>query len=245
MLALGVFRTALAVAKAGWMVLPIVALALLLVALVSERAPPQEARRRRMRHWTRSDSARLGADGIALGESDFIPYREIASVRREGDLLVLEAGRPEPVVLSVPLDDLLRAEELIDSGRQSRARVATDAPDGDLETLLRQGSESNVAWRARIDTLRAGGGYRVAEVDRAGLWRIAQDTSADASARVAACTLLARVAGENERATIAIVRSETAHPEVRLALHALASDTDDRLCDGDELRSEPRSRLPQ
>jgi hypothetical protein len=102
--------------KLGLMMLPVLAL-LAIAAVISERTRPPEARPSRLPHWQRREPARLGVDGIALGVGDFVRYAEIVALSREGDLLIVEAGRPEPIVLAVVPGDLMRAEERIESGR--------------------------------------------------------------------------------------------------------------------------------
>ncbi len=191
-----------------------------------------------VRRWRRSEAARLGVDGIAFGAADFVRYREIVSVSREGGYLVLEVGRPGPLVLAVAPDDWIRAEEAVERGRQAHPRVPVE---DELEAILRRGSESEDDWRAHIDALRDGAAYRTADLPRAGLLRVVRDVDADVSAREAACILLAREAEPQERAALRAIRTETAHPRLRVALEAI--DESDALC---EVTDEPRppSRYP-
>jgi hypothetical protein len=178
----------------------------------------QQRSRDNPRQWRRSEPARLGADGIALGEDDFVRYQDIVAIEREGDRLVLDVGRSAPLVLALSPADRMPAEAAIDRGRHRGLRVAEDTA---LETLLRRGSEGDPEWRARIDALRVRVAYRTADLDRARLWRVAEDVAADPSARVAACSLLGHVVEPQERASLASMRANTAHPSLRVALEAL------------------------
>jgi hypothetical protein len=213
------FGFALAVSRRG-----LVGLIFTVVAVIATMAllyPRQRKARHNHRRWKRSEPARLGADGIALGEDDFVRYREIAALNRVGDRLLLDVGRSDPLVLAISPDDWMNAEAAIERGRQGRLRVAADTA---LEAMLRRGSESEAAWHARIDTLRTRVAYRTVELDRPSLWLVAQDVDADASARVAACTLLSRVVEPKERAAILSMRADTAHPGLRVALEAMETE---------------------
>jgi len=186
--------------------------------------PQQRRARHNPRRWRRSESARLGADGIALGEEDFVRYQDIVSQDRVGDHLVLDVGRSDPLVLVLSPADWADAEGAIDRGRHG-PRVAVDT---ELEAMLRRGSERDPEWRARIDQLRVRVAYRTAELDRSSLWRVAEDVAADPSARVAACGLLAPIADPKEHQALLSMRANTAHPGVRDALEVLETDEEAR-----------------
>jgi hypothetical protein len=183
----------------------------------------REQERSPWRHWRGTMGALMGADGIAFG-GGFLRYGEIERVEPLEDRFVLHVGRPDPVVIIVPLRSWEKARVLIEEGRHARTRV--DA--GEVEALLRRGEETDAAWSARIDALRVGGSaYRATTPERSRLWRVAQDAGADPFARVAACTLLECASHPEERTAIAAIRSETAHPALRRALDALDTASDD------------------
>jgi hypothetical protein len=176
-----------------------------------------EARHDFGRRWRRSLPARLGVDGIALGEGDFVRYQEIVGLEWTGDRLLLNVGGPDPLVLEISPTYHIVAREMIERGRQARLRISTD----ELEAVLRRGDESEQAWRSRVGVLDDGAGYRVAGLNRERLWRIAADAGADPSARVAAFELLGRALDVEKRRELAAMRAETAHPELCAAFDVL------------------------
>jgi hypothetical protein len=215
------FVFALVASRGGAMGL--ISVVIFLIVTMAILYPQQRKARQNHRRWKRSEPALLGADGIALGENDFVRYQEIVGLDRAGDRLLLDVGRSEPLVLAISPDDWMNAEAAIERGRRRRPRVAVDSA---VEAVLRRGDESEPAWLARIDALRTRVAYRTVELDRSSLWLVAQDMDADASARVAACALLPRVVEPHERDAIRSMRTDTAHRGLRLALEALEADAE-------------------
>ena len=100
-------------------------------------------------------------------------------------------------------------------------------------TFLRRGASSVREWLARLDTMAAaiahaatGGGYRdgtpLAEDD---LWKVLDDTDADADARAGAARVLVRVAPERARPRIAQIL-DTVHDEGARTRIRVAADTE-------------------
>jgi hypothetical protein len=185
--------------------------------LVNARSMKEDARRRSWRHRRRSRPARLGEDGIALGDDEFVRWDAVASSERQDGLLVLHAGRAEAIVLSIEPNDWLETEGLLERGRSS---AGGSRRDDDLEGTLRQGTSAEAPWLARIGALGECGSYRVPGVDRARLWTLALDAYADPSARRAACMLLKHAHDDDERRTLRASLAVTAHPRVRAAMAA-------------------------
>jgi hypothetical protein len=197
----------------------VILLVIILLVIMTFLYPQQRRATNRPRGWRRSEHARLGADGIALGDDDFVRYQDIVALESSGDRLVLDVGRSDPVVLALSPADRAAAEAAIDRGRHPGLRVAVD--DAALETTLRRGNEGEAEWRARIDALRVRVAYRTVDLDRSSLWRVAEDVAADPSARVAACGLLSRVVDPKEHETLLSMHANTAHPGLRDALEAM------------------------
>lgn len=189
------------------------ALALTLWAM-NRRRPRESAAVRAVRRLRRSEPARIGFDGVAFGDGGFVGYSEIGGIEEVDDRLVLSVKGRDPVVLIVPLQDWLRAADVLERGLQLKRE------DSDLETerVLRRGNEAEAVWMERTAALRTDHGYRLAAVDRSRLWKVLRDDHADPTARIAACTLLMPDRNTSEAASLCELRRSTAHPRLRDAL---------------------------
>jgi hypothetical protein len=91
------------------------------------------------------------------------------------------------------------------------------------EAVLARGARAGAEWSRHLQTLlRADEGYRVAAMPEETLWRIAEGTAAEPSARVGALVALRARLDEGARARLQGLAERTAQRDLRAALEAAA-----------------------
>lgn len=195
-------------------------------------------------------------------------FAQLAGARAEGDDLVLDlraaAQDPgaHPVAVRVPFGrrraERDAARRVVDAAiARARADVGAprargDAVDGASEALARDllaptPSESEGAWRARLDAMGAslGGGYRSVPLEREAVWRVAEDPDARPELRGAAARVLLRAEpADATRARVeALVASTRLAPDrARLRVAAGLAEDDEAAAEGDASDERRRAR---
>ncbi|MGE0788160.1 MAG: PH domain-containing protein [Sandaracinaceae bacterium] len=179
--------------------------------------------------------ARVGADGLAVrsfGRTRFIPYQDVTDLAvdkarvslrlRDGKLYHFQiADRAKP---SVAVDHTIhpaatRIREGVEDARRERAPIR-------VQEELERGDKSEQAWLQAIAAhAEERTDYRDAPLDREGLEALSSDPRADPTARVASALVLRKVGlSHTEKETLHEAAAATAHPQVRVALEAVADD---------------------
>jgi hypothetical protein len=171
----------------------------------------------------------LGADGITLrhrGRQRSIPLSTIGELRTEhndatlvllsGEQLVLRFGGDNDAKASIQHGAFVaRMRQTL--GRRHRARDPGEA-------LLTRGDRDTSDWaRDLLALTREAEGYRVATMPPDTLWRIAEGTVAEPTARVGALVALRAQLDDDARLRLQDLASRTAQRDLRAALEAAAS----------------------
>lgn len=197
--------------------------------------------------WLVPGTAIVGADGVTTSfffVRRFLSFREVAEVssrfRSAGhvdSILVLKrGGRRWLVARETPDTEADRGTE----GRallshlvtafslwQQRVRGAAE-----LSELVAPSGRTASDWRAALQALVQGTGYRAASVSAERLAAILDDPAADRRARIGAAAALVRVGDDALRARVRVAAATSADADLRETMLAVAeSDTDDRLDD--------------
>ncbi len=193
--------------------------ALLLYALLLPRAR------------VRTDIA-LGADGLTLrhrGRQRSLALSTIAELEVDGNTATLVLGGDERLVLRFGAD--VDAKASIQQGafvarlRQTLGRRHRPRDPG--EAVLAKGEREPSEWAKHLATLaRVEESYRVATVPTETLWRIAEGTAAEPTARVGAVVALHSRLDDEARSRLLDVANRTAQSDLRAALEAAASGAD-------------------
>lgn len=190
--------------------------ALLVYALVLPRAR------------VRTDIA-FAADGLTLrhrGVQRSIALSTIAELGVLGNTASLVLMSGETLVLRFGADNdeqaALQHGAFVTRLRHTLARRHRPRDPG--EALLTKGEQETSAWAKHLATLaRAEEGYRVATVQPDTLWRIAEGTSAEPTARVGALIALHARLDDDARSRLQELANRTAQRDLRAALEAAAS----------------------
>lgn len=182
---------------------------------------------------------RAGRDGVRIRlwwRTRFVSYRDIVAVERDGQAVRLRLvdGSAVDAVRPPRFGKLVEAYPVVVAREIERARVAFRADEPEhraLASLLSRAERSDPAWRDELAALARGADYRTPAPTRSALQAVLDDASADPSARVgAAIALRARTsAGPGDRDALRDVAARVAHPQVRIALEALAEDDEDAI----------------
>jgi hypothetical protein len=182
-----------------------------------------------------SAKTRVGTDGIALdwmGIRRFWWLRDVDSAVFEPAVVGHRSFTSSAAVLSrtdgtverIAVEVNLRrrpeaAAEIVRSVQHALAIRAQRVPVDGAQELARNGRPVD-AWRAALEGLTTGGGYRSGGVTSGGLTSILESPHSPPSARVAAAWLLRRIAADSAQ-TIRHVADEVAHPALLRALTVL------------------------
>lgn len=176
----------------------------------------------------RTDIA-LGADGLTLrhrGRQRSIALSTIAELEVDGNTATLILTSDERLVLRFGADN--DAEAALQHGafvarlRQTLGRRHRPRDPG--EALLTKGEQETSDWAKHLATLaRAEEGYRVATVQPDTLWRIAEGTGAEPTARVGALVALHSRLDDDARSRLQDLATRTAQRDLRAALEAAAA----------------------
>lgn len=178
----------------------------------------------------------VGADGLRIqgpGKARFIGHGEIdrvttCKVPYTAIEITLHTGEVVRVPTATHSDgDIGLAAgiaDLVEAARSSaREDVAREA------SLLARNGRTAADWLRGMRALSAGANadHRTAPVDPANVWRVLEDPSADASARVGAAAMLAATADTGDRTRLRVAAEAIAAPPIRVAIGALADGADD------------------
>jgi hypothetical protein len=176
----------------------------------------------------RTDVA-LAADGLTLrhlGRTRSIALSAIAELRtdRNEATLVLASGEEFLLRFGADADEQASLQHGAFVAAMRRAlgrRPRTAEPN---EAMLTRGERDASDWARHLLSLaREDEGYRVASVPPDTLWRIAEGTAREPTARVGALVALRARLDDDARARLAELASRTAQSDLRAALEAAAS----------------------
>jgi hypothetical protein len=164
----------------------------------------------------------VGADGVVVQGHGigFIPYDKIASVAidSEGGVLRLRSGE-EIRYIGFGLTPGAITER-IREGLEAHRRA--DAPASAQALVARSGRPAK-EWLSALRALaESKGDYRSMAVPDDALWTLAEDHSAEPTARTGAAIVLRQRLGEPGRARIEATAAASAEPRIRIALEAAA-----------------------
>lgn len=170
----------------------------------------------------------LAADGLMLrhrGVERSIPLSSIAEVRRAKNeaTLVLRSGEELVLRFGGEQDERASLQHAAFGERMREANLRRDRPHDPAEALLARGGREASEWtRHLLDLGRASEGYRVATVHDESLWRIAEGTVAEPSARVGALVALRSRLDHDARCRLQALAERTAQRDLKAALEAAA-----------------------
>jgi hypothetical protein len=157
----------------------------------------------------RLSPALLGADGARV-EDDFVSAASLATVERQGRVVLLTTTDRQRIELRAFPSDVERLAQVVDALRDAMNRTALD-PAGE-RTLTALGSDAG----------RAPGqpAYRVLALDQDRCLAVVEDAAADPAARIAAAEILTDAPDPEPelRARIASAAEGTANEALREAL---------------------------
>lgn len=176
---------------------------------------------------------RVGVDGVSFGtraEARFIAWTDVKRVERtkRGAELRLKDGSRFELPLALRR---VRGEEL----RLLQVALITLVNDALHAAHEHAAPEMSVQiarnGRPHADWVRALGAkdetsFREAPIRPDDLWRVVESPAAEPSARAAAAALLARAAGDEDRARLRIAADTCAEPKLRVVLDKAATGTD-------------------
>jgi hypothetical protein len=174
----------------------------------------------------------LGADGITLphrGRLRSIPLSTIAELRTQRNEATLALLDGEQLVLRFGGDNDGNAEiqhgAFVTRMRQTLGRRHRPRDPG--EALLTRGDRDTSDWARDLVTLTGEAeGYRVATMPAETLWRIAEGTVVEPTARVGALVALHATLDDDARVRLHDLATRTAQRDLRAALEAAASGAD-------------------
>jgi hypothetical protein len=181
-------------------------------------------------------SIHVGADGVLvtwLWRRRFYPFSEIVGVKVEGKGVRLWLHAGEAVDLPVVgrrgrALDRMRLDALV-------ARIAAalgGAREGkrpvEVAALVARGGRTAEEWARAVRGILGGDGgdYRTSAVPEENLWRVAEDPTAEETARVGAAVALRMTLDDDGRARMLRVAEASVSPKVRVALRAAAGAED-------------------
>ena len=182
----------------------------------------------------------VGADGIRirrlLESARFIPFSAIESATLEGrnirirlhdgEMLMMHhtAGSGRKTKLDF-VDLAQQGPKLIERINQQitahRARTDADAP-----VFARAGRETDAWLRDVVTAADVNASYRTPAVPPDELWRIVEDTAASPTARAGAAVALRQALDAPGRVRLHALADACAAPRLRVALEAVASESD-------------------
>jgi hypothetical protein len=191
-------------------------------------------------------SIHVGADGVLLTwlwRRQYYAFSDIAGARVEDKSVRLWLHSGEAVDLPVVarsgigrarvldrmrLDALVaRIQAALDGARSGRESTRP----ADVAALVARGGRTAEEWTRAVRALLAGASadYRSNAVPEENLWRVAEDPTAEETARVGAAVALRTRMDDDGRARMLRVAEATVSPKVRVALRAAASEEDEAL----------------
>ncbi len=176
----------------------------------------------------RTDIA-LAADGLTLrhrGRQRSIPLSSISEPKVSGNTatLVLTNGETLDLRFGGDNDETAALHHGAFMARLRQALGRRDRSRDPGEAMLTRGEQETSDWAKQLSALaRAEEGYRVATVPPDTLWRIAEGSSAEPSARVGALVALHARLDDDARVRLQDLATRTAQRDLRAALEAAAS----------------------
>jgi hypothetical protein len=173
----------------------------------------------------------VGADGILLrwlGTMRFVSWADVAAMEDFDGGVVIALDGGEWLTLRTPADHERHhpeREAMIERMRVAWWAHPRSGADETAASLVRRTGGRTREWvRAVRALVRREGGYRVAGVPPERLWRVAEDASADRSARTGAALALAPTLDEPGRRRMTALASSCAEPRLRTALTMAAGE---------------------
>ena len=212
---LGVTLTVLGFARRNELLLLAVVPALLLYALLVPRA-------------RLSVDLALGADGLTLrhrGRLRSIALAAIGELRSVKNTATLRLVDGEELVLRFggDADEEAAVQHAAFALRMRQALVRRDRAHDPSEALLARGQRDGAAWSRELLALaRPVDGYRIAAMPEETLWRIAEGSTAEPTARVGALVALRSRFDDEARERLQSLAGRTAQRDLRAALEAAA-----------------------
>jgi len=181
----------------------------------------------------------VGADGVLttwLGRKRFYWYADIAGIQRAPHGVRIWQHSGDVVVIPVKLEDGMGSpvfgggapghlDALVARIQAAHAAAVAGKRPVDVVALVARGGRTAVDWVRAVRSLLGGDAtdYRSNAIPEENLWRVAEDATAEETARVgAAVALRTRLDGDG-RARLLRVAEASASPRVRVALRAAAS----------------------
>jgi len=184
----------------------------------------------------------VGNDGLIIrdrrGAPTVVPYADLEDVKRSGIVVKLRLRSGQIMALQVwtgfdgwsaKTEDADALKDRILSGLEAWKSGAHQRVDA--QSLVAQGERDVKTWIDATSTLLHGEAshYRVVPVARDTLWAIAEDGSAEPTARVGAALALRSELDEDGRARLRAVSMTSVIPNVRVGLGSIANAEDDAL----------------
>lgn len=181
-------------------------------------------------------SIHVGADGILttwMGTRRFYAFADIAAIVAQGRgvRLWMHSGVAVdlPVILRQRSFDRLYLDALVARAREAHRAATSGQRPVDVVALVARGGRTAEDWGRAVRSLLGGGDtdYRSNAVPAENLWRIAEDPTAEETARVGAAVALRGHLDDAGRARLVQVAEASVSPRVRVALRAAANDEGD------------------
>jgi hypothetical protein len=188
-------------------------------------------------------SIHVGADGVFVSwlfYRRFYPFKDIAGVRaeRRSVRLWLHSGEAVdvPVIARRSFERMRGFDKMRIAAVVARISAALDAAreskrPADVAALVARGGRRADEWSRAVRALLAGSGgdYRSNAVPEENLWRVAEDPTAEETARVGAAVALRTRLDDDGRARMLRVAEASVSPRIRVALQAAASAEEEAL----------------
>lgn len=173
----------------------------------------------------------VGADGLLVATRvapRFIPWSDVASVQDDGLGIAVHLANE---TVRIPLSNRRRENDydrVLQEALLTRAQQALMAyrrgGEPDAAARVARAGRSHDEWvRALFDRE---GTFRTAPLLDEQLWNVVESPHADVTARAGAATVLARDAGESERARLRVAADACTAPRLRVLLERTASGAD-------------------
>lgn len=167
----------------------------------------------------------VGADGVLVTYAGYFRYGELTSVKRDGNVVVLERAHGDALRFLAGSSTAALHERLAEALEAFRR----GEQPADAASLVAQRGRPVGEWRRALAALLTEKDYRTAAVTPEQLWRVAEDPTAEASARAGAAAALRPTLDEAGKARLRAAASAAVAPGVRVVLEAAAGEQEEAL----------------